>query len=234
MELKARKSCSQFVDGAQDTPQRALAGAEDGCERRGLAALDEVELINRVAAKDGNAFETLYRGYYPRLRRFIERVTRRPQLVDEVVDDTMLVVWRKASSYNLRSGVSTWIFGIAFRRSLKALKAFDAPVEFDPDQCAAPGAGGPEGLLQQQELRASIVRALGSLSSEHRAVVEFCYFEGRSCAEIAEIMQCPVSTVKTRMFHARRRLRTLIADGPAATTRDVRVLRMAGAPGSHT
>ena len=233
MELKARGSCSPFVDGAQDK-QRALAGAENGRAPRDPATLDDVELINRVAAKDGTAFETLYRGYYPRLRRFIERVTRRPQLVDEVVNDTMFVVWRKAASYNLRSGVSTWIFGIAFRRALKALKGLDVPVEFDPDQCAAPGAAGPEGLLQQKEVRASIVRALGSLSGDHRTVVELCYFEGRSCAEIAEIMQCPVSTVKTRMFHARRRLRTLIADGAALTTRDVRVLRVGGGSGSNT
>ena len=231
MELKSRESCSLFVDGEQHTRQRAIA---EGRERRGPATLDEVELINRVAAKDGTAFETLYRGYYPRLRRFIERVTRRPQIVDEVVDDTMLVVWRKASTYNLRSGVSTWIFGIALRRALKALKGVDAPVEFDPEQCAAQGAAGPEGLLQQQEMRASIVRALGFLSSEHRAVVELCYFEGRSCAEIAAIMQCPVNTVKTRMFHARRRLRAVMAGGTAAPTRDVRVLRMAVASGSNT
>jgi len=72
------------------------------------------------------------------------------------------------------------------------------------------------------------------LSSEHRAVVELCYFEGRSCAEIAAIMQCPVNTVKTRMFHARRRLRAVMAGGTAAPTRDVRVLRMAVASGSNT
>ena len=168
--------------------------------------------MSRVAARDGTAFETLYRGYYPRLRRFIERVTRRPQIVDEVVNDTMLVVWRKASSYNLRSGVSTWIFGIALRRALKALEGFDVPVEFDPDKFPAQSAAGPEGMLEQQEMRVGISRALGALSCDHRAVVELSYFEGRSCAEIAEIMRCPVSTVKTRMFHARRRLRILLAD----------------------
>lgn len=212
MELRPCNSCLPFVDGAQHTPQRAHARAGVEREPRGRRKLDEVELLNRVAARDGSAFETLYRGYYPRLRRFIERVTRRPQIVDEVVDDTMLVVWRKAASYNLRSGVSTWIFGIALRRALKALKGFDVPVEFDPDECAAQTTAGPEGLLQQAELRVCIARALLSLSSAHRSVLELCYFEGRSCAEIAEIMQCPVSTVKTRMFHARRRLRSSLLD----------------------
>lgn len=200
------------MDGARPTPQLAIAGAGNGSPRRRRVASDEIELIHRVAARDGTAFETLYRGYHPRLKRFIERVTRRPQLVDEIVNDTMLVVWRKASSYNLRSGLSTWIFGIALRRALKALKGYDAPVEFEPDNCPAQSGAGPEGMLQQQETRARITRALGALSSHHRAVLELCYFEGRSCAEIAEIMQCPVSTVKTRMFHARRRLRVLMAE----------------------
>ena len=182
--------------------------------RGGDTTLDEVDLIHRVAARDGAAFETLYRGYCPRLRRFIVRITRRPQIVDEIVNDTMLVVWRKASSYNLASNVSTWIFGIAWRRALKALERIDSPVEFDPDDCPAASAG-PEELLIEEEKRATIARALGALSHEHRAVLELCYFEGRSCAEIAGIMRCPVNTVKTRMFHARRRLRVLMAGMPA-------------------
>jgi RNA polymerase sigma factor (sigma-70 family) len=181
-------------------------------DRRNKATLDEVALIDRVAGKDEAAFETLYRGYYPRLRRFIERVTRQPQIVDEVVNDTMLVVWRKASSYNLHSKVSTWIFAIAFRRALKALNRIDAPVDFDPDEIPAQDSAGPEGMLLQHETRARIAQALKALSADHRAVIELTYFEGYSCAEIAEIMRCPVSTVKTRMFHARRRLRMLLVD----------------------
>ena len=188
------------------------AGSEGRDTPRGGTASDDATLIVRIAARDRDAFESLYRGYYPRLRRFIERVTRRPQIVDEIVNDTMYVVWRKAPSYNLRSKVSTWIFGIALRRALKALKRTDDPVDFVPDERPDPGSAGPEGLLLQQETRASIVRALGALSPEHRAVIELTYFEGYSCAEIAEIVRCPVNTVKTRMFHARRRLRMLMPD----------------------
>lgn len=191
-------------------PLAMTAGPDVRSERRGSAALDDVALINRVAGRDCGAFESLYRGYYPRLRRFIERVTRRPQIVDEIVNDTMLVVWRKAPSYNLRSKVSTWIFGIAFRRSLKALKRTDDPVDFLPDECPDEGSEGPEGLLVQSERRQTLLRALAALSPDHRAVIELTYFEGCSCAEIAEIMRCPVGTVKTRMFHARRRLRVLL------------------------
>ena len=189
-----------------------IAGSGAPRDRRSRGTLDDVALINRVAGKDGAAFEILYRGYYPRLRRFLERVTRRPQIVDEILDDTMLVVWRRASSYNLSSQVSTWIFGIAFRRALKALKRIDEPTNFEPDERPDPVGVGPEGMLAQQQTRASIARALGALSPDHRAVIELTYFEGYSCAEIAQIMRCPVGTVKTRMFHARRRLRMLLPD----------------------
>ena len=102
-----------------DKQTTELRAEEEGF---GAAQRDEVALVGRVASGDGDAFEALYRCFYPRLRRFLERMTRRPQLVEEILNDTMLVVWRKAHTYNLRSKVSTWIFAIAFRKALKELK----------------------------------------------------------------------------------------------------------------
>ena len=174
------------------------------------SADDEIALIGQVAGGDMPAFETLFRRYYPRLRRFIEQKTQRPQLVDEVLNDTMLVVWRKAGTYNLRSRLSTWIIGIALRRSLKALERVDDPIDGDLDAAASPPEFGPEAQLLRQELRTELRRALMSLSPEHRAVVELTYYDGCSYREIAAIVGCPVDTVKTRMFHARRRLKALL------------------------
>ena len=235
MEFRAAETCSPFVDALRSMPQWAIAGAANAPGRRARAPLDEIDLIHRVAARDRSAFDALYRGYHPRLRRFVERVTRRPQLVDEIVNDTMLVVWRRASSYNLRSALSTWIFGIAWRCAMKALKTLDAPVDFDPDGCADQGGAGPEAAFQQAETRACIERALGALSSDHRAVLELCYFEGRSCAEIAAIMQCPVNTVKTRMYHARRQLRIALSAAsvtwrPSTTARPAAAAAHEGRP----
>jgi RNA polymerase sigma factor (sigma-70 family) len=175
-------------------------------------AADEIALIGQVAGGDMTAFETLFRRYYPRLRRFIEQKTRRPQLVDEVLNDTMLVVWRKAGTFNLRSKLSTWIIGIALRRSLKALENVDDAIDFDLDAAASPVESGPEAQLLRQELRTQLSRALMSLSQEHRVVIELTYYEGCTYREIASIVGCPVDTVKTRMFHARRRLKSLLAD----------------------
>lgn len=189
-----------------------IAGTDGRGVQRGRTTLDDGALISRVAGRDFAAFESLYRAYYPRLRRFVERVTRRPPIVDEIVNETMFVVWCKAPTYNLRSQVSTWIFGIALRRSLKALKRVDDAVAFEADENPDCSSAGPEAMVLQQETRTCIAQAIGELSPEQRAVIELTYFEGYSCAEIAEIMLCPVNTVKTRMFHARRRLRMLLPD----------------------
>jgi len=181
-------------------------------ERRKSADPDDVILISQVARGDIPAFDALYRSYYPRLARFLEQMTRRPQLVDEILNDTMLIVWRKAATFNLRSKVSTWIIGIALRRGLKALAKVDDAIGLDPDDAAIPAECGPEGQLLRQELRKHVGRALMSLSAEQRAVIELSFYHGYTYREIAAIVDCPVDTVKTRMFHARRRLKALLAD----------------------
>jgi len=181
-------------------------------ERATRPPLDEVSLIDQVSSGDIAAFETLWRSYYPRLKRFAEQITRRPHLVEEIVNDTMLVVWFKANTFNLRSRVSTWIIGIALRKSLKALERADDAIAFDPDAVASPAESGPEGQLLRQELRTRLIHALASLSPEHRAVIELTFFEGHTYREIAAITGCPVNTVKTRMFYARRALRAALVD----------------------
>jgi RNA polymerase sigma-70 factor (ECF subfamily) len=191
--------------------RRATSVESAPASERLASGLHDASLVDRVAAGDSVAFESLYRLFYPRLRRFIERMTRRPQLVDEILDDTMLVVWRKAGTYDLSSKVSTWIFAIAFRKSLKALKGLDEPVDADPDLRATADGRGPDGALLGSEVRTLLGRALETLSPEQRAVVELTYFQGCGYREIASILDCPVDTVKTRMFHARRKLKVLLA-----------------------
>jgi RNA polymerase sigma factor (sigma-70 family) len=175
------------------------------------ATSDEAVLLRRIAVGDREAFETLYRGYFPRLTRFLERVMRRPHTVEEVLNDTMLVVWRKAATFNAQSKVSTWIFSIAYRKALKAIKRFDEPVESD-DQVFESTLPGPEATLMQKQRGAVLMKQIGRMSAEHRAVIELTYYHGCAYKEIAQIMECPVDTVKTRMFHARRRLRQFLSD----------------------
>ena len=170
-------------------------------------APDERELISRVSGRDLAAFEKLYRIYQPRLTRFLSNLVQRPQLVEEVLDDTMMVVWETAQSFRGTSRLSTWIFSIAYRKAIKARKRWPDPVEDKPDLGHPSPDPNPHQLLQHRRLRDALAAAMQSLSADHRAVVDLTYFHGLGYREIAEVMDCPVDTVKTRMFHARRRLR---------------------------
>jgi RNA polymerase sigma factor (sigma-70 family) len=177
-----------------------------------MAPNDELSLLRRVAAKDKKAFEALYHLYYRRLFAYLFKMVRRADLVEEVVNDVMLAIWSHAASFDGRSRPSTWIFGIAYHKALKALARRPAPAEAGGENPAPEPVDGdePESLLARRELAGVLGRALHELSAEQRAVVELTYFYGRSYQEISEIVGCPVNTVKTRMFHARRRLKELL------------------------
>ena len=185
---------------------RALAAGELGCDRRSQSSSD-VALIARIAEHDLRAFEQLYRAYHPRLTRFLLNLLRRPHLVEEVLNDTMLVVWRQAERYNGRSKVSTWIFAIAYRKALKALRRQDDPIEDKGAESRASADDGPEQDLGRRQVQKQLLGAMGELSADHRTVVDLTYFHEIGYRQIAELMDCPVDTVKTRMFHARRRLK---------------------------
>jgi RNA polymerase sigma-70 factor, ECF subfamily len=166
----------------------------------------ECELLARIAARDGAAMKELYLLYHRRLARFLMRLTSRYDLAEEIINDTFWVVWQHAGDFRGASRVSTWILGIAYRRGLKTLKSA-GPLPFESD--SDPDAAFHE-PSRQTELNAWLDVALARLPLEQRAVIELAYHVGHSCEEIAAITQCPVNTVKTRMFHARRKLRTLL------------------------
>jgi len=168
---------------------------------------EEWELIEKVGRRELAAFERLYRIYQPRLTRFVTTLVQRPQLVEEVLDDTMMVVWETAGSFRGTSKLSTWIFAIAYRKAMRMRARWPDPVEDEsrPDQ--ASDEPSPEQQLRHDKLHDALFAAMNSLSADHRAVVDLTYFHGLGYREIAEIMECPVDTVKTRMFHARRRLK---------------------------
>jgi RNA polymerase sigma-70 factor (ECF subfamily) len=172
----------------------------------------DLKLLARIADGDRNALRDLYNTYYHPLLRFIYRITGRLELAQEGVNDVMLVVWRSSRSFGGRSSVSTWIMGIAYRKALKLLASqrrwtdrfTGAPFEELIERS--------EALPEQSDddLRDLLDEALRHLSAEHRAVVELTYFYGCSYEEIAAIAACPVNTVKTRMFHARAKLKKLL------------------------
>jgi RNA polymerase sigma factor (sigma-70 family) len=147
----------------------------------------EAALLVRIANQDRQAFEALYRNYYRRLWRFLEPLTRRPQLIDEILDDTMLVVWMKAATFNGASRVSTWIFAIAYNKALKALKREGRWHQGVLPPSFVEFADTPETELIERASRLAVKRLVGGLSAEQRAVVELTYYHGCGYKEIAEI-----------------------------------------------
>ena len=167
----------------------------------------EAALVARVVARQQDAFAELYGLYRRRLARFLGRFLASPQTIDEIINDVMFVVWQDASRFELRSKVSTWIFGIAWHKALKALerqKRDGSPLPL-PAEIERPDDGA-----SALEVREWLGHALDRLSPEQRLVVELTFFAGCSYQEIATIADCPVNTVKTRMFHARHRLRDIL------------------------
>lgn len=179
---------------------------------RGADAADLL-LLQKIGRGERDAFEALYRAYHPRLTRFLLRLVRRPQLVEEALNDTLMVVWQRPDSFHGGSKLSTWIFAIAYRKAMKALGRFDDPredpegverIDEDPD---------PEENSAGFRRRDLLARAMDELSPAHRAVIDLTYYHELDYNEIARILDCPVGTVKTRMFHARRQLRRIVGGG---------------------
>jgi RNA polymerase sigma factor (sigma-70 family) len=182
-----------------------------GEDARATAAnLDEAQLLGRVVAGDRRAFEALYRAYFPRLTRFLGRMTRSAQLIEEIVNDTMLVVWQKAQRYDGSCKVSTWIFAIAYRKALKGFRSCDEPLESDMELYPGGPELEPEYELSQRQLGCALAAAIGALPLPQRIVVLLTYYHDMGYNDIAAIIGCPVNTVKTRMFHARRKLQELL------------------------
>lgn len=192
----------RYDDGGADLPRRGR------CVNSQISSEVDRDALDKVAAGDREALRELYLIYHRRLARFLTRFTRRHDLIEEIINDTLLVVWRKASEFRGDSRLSTWIMGIAYRCALKTLRGsgrrlFDAlPIENEllpaPDELDAVETGEWVALAMQQ------------LSTDQQLTLELAYGQGHSCEEIAQIMDCPVNTVKSRMFHARTKLRTIL------------------------
>jgi RNA polymerase sigma-70 factor, ECF subfamily len=184
-----------------------------GSRRRSAAANSnsekERQLLACVALRDDAAFAELYALYHRRLARFLRRFTSRYDVIEEIINDTMWVVWRKCGEFRGDSMVSTWIMGIAYRRAMKSLQQFAATAPTGV-RSGSLGELAGESAQASTELRDWLQVAMTQLPMEQRMVLELTYYVGHSCEEVAGIMDCPTNTVKTRMFHGRAKLRALL------------------------
>jgi RNA polymerase sigma-70 factor (ECF subfamily) len=181
-----------------------------GGENRG-----ELALLRRVARQDRDAITELYRIYHARLFKFVFRLTHSYTAADELVNDIMLLVWRKAPDFRGDSKVSTWIFGIAYRQAIRRLRRTKITLSAhrDPDELARDDRSS-------METEDWVRRGLDALPAAQQLTMELVFYLGLSYAETAALTDCPVNTVKTRMFHARRKLREYLAASAEGVPKD--------------
>lgn len=167
-------------------------------------------LLSRIAEnRDVVAMESIYVSYRPRLVGFLRRLTRDDDLIEESYNDVMVSVWEKAHQYQSRSKVSSWIFSIAYRSCLRMVKKQqrrDAVIDLVGQELPEIA----ETVAEPEVDSARIKILIKKLPAKQRLVIELCYFEGYSTEEIGVIVKAPVNTVKTRLHHARLKIRKLL------------------------
>ena len=175
---------------------------------------EELSLLGRVAAGDIEAFKALHGAYQRRLFVYAFKMLEDHGDAEELCNDVLLEVWRRAGQFGGRSKLSTWVFGIAHHKALNMLRKSVRGADLTLDDAAATpgGSPGPEVEAERRDRREWLGTALSKLSREHREVIELTFYHGFSYEEIAQIVNCPPGTVKTRMFHAKQKLREWLGE----------------------
>jgi RNA polymerase sigma-70 factor, ECF subfamily len=174
----------------------------------------ERQWMRQIAKGDRTAFERLYHAYHRRIYGYLFRMLSNAETAEELASDVMLETWKAAGTFRGDSQVSTWLFGIARFKGLSHLRRrkSESRASGDEDEAAeiADEHDLPDEALMKDSMKATIKQALSKLSPDHREVMELTFFQDFSYPEIAKLLDIPVNTVKTRMFHARKQLRELL------------------------
>ena len=165
-------------------------------------------LLKRMAEGSEAALQEFYKAYHTRVYAFVLKRLRNPADAADVLNEVMLEAWRSAARFEGRSQALTWLLGIANHKVIDNLRRNkrQAHEEIDPeweDETSPTAIDMLTEIQDAQQLR----ECIDGLSDTHRLVVHLAFFEDLGYEEIAEIAECPVGTVKSRMFHARESLK---------------------------
>lgn len=173
----------------------------------------DIELMARIARKDEGAFDALYRTYEKRLYHFIRQKMNDSFESYDILHEVFMEVWKQADRFEGRSKLSTWLFGIAFHKSIDRLR------KKRPDQLDEEAHGAvqdmeglsPVELVNATEESVHLRKCVNALSAAQRSVIQLAFYEDMSYGEIARIIERPEGTVKTRIFHAKQALKQCVA-----------------------
>lgn len=207
-----------FASFSESTPSRGIALAKPSLSERDR----EAELVEAMAAGDREgALTEFYERYSGRVMALLVKMLRSRAIAEERLQDVFVELWRRAPQYDRsRASVSTWVITIARSRALDTLRAqsrrrAEAQIPSEDAQLAAPDAERPDQKADEAMRRQKLTAALATLTDAQREVLELSYFRGLSHGEIAEALELPLGTVKSRILGAMKALRKLLAPGGA-------------------
>ena len=191
-----------------------------------MTADTDRELVRRVQSGDRSAFDLLFLRHRHKIHGLVSRFVRREEEIDDVVQDSFIRAFRALPSFRLESAFYTWLYRIAVntaKNHITAQKRRPNTVQSDFDELELAEStdsmrevADPANEYLTGELEVAIRRALQALPDDLRNAVTFREFDGLSYEQIAEIMDCPVGTVRSRIFRAReaidKKIRFLIRD----------------------
>lgn len=182
-------------------------GSEDAARAAKLAAA-----VLAIAQRgDREAFAALFRHFAPRVKAYLMRLGADDAAAEDLMQDVMLTVWRRAPTYDpTLAGVSTWIFTIARNRRIDALRRGRRPELDAEDPVLQPQApSSPDSAVAAQQWESRLAGAIAGLPTEQAEMLRLAYFEDRSHTDIADALNLPLGTVKSRLRLAIGRLRSI-------------------------
>jgi RNA polymerase sigma-70 factor (ECF subfamily) len=189
---------------------QAISPAAPGWVLSATARSDET-LIRLIAANSKEAMRLLYARHNVKVYRFVLRIVGNEATAEDVLNEVFVEVWRNAAKFEARSQVSTWILAIARFRALSSLRRrSDDELEDEAAEAIEDKGDDPEVALQKSNRRAVLLDCLKQLSPAHREVLDLIYYHEKTVEDAALIVGIPLNTVKTRAFHARKRLAKLM------------------------
>ena len=172
------------------------------------------ELLGKIARQDQAAFQELYKAFSRKVFAYLLNQLKDHVRAEEVLVDTMYEVWRNPTRFRGDSQFSTWLIGIARNKALMVFRSRRPDEQHDDldDIAETEAADTPDGFaeLAAKQRSAGVQVCMGKLSEEHRECMHLVFFEGLSLAEVAAVQGCPENTVKTRLFHARQKIKNCL------------------------
>jgi RNA polymerase sigma-70 factor (ECF subfamily) len=173
---------------------------------------DDRALLGSIARGEKRAFEELYLRHSTRVHRLLERMMGNRAMAEEVLNEVFLAVWQGAGRYEGRSEPLTWLLSIAHNKALSAMRGKrGATALLDDAVQIADDADTPDVIVQKENKGEIMRHCIDALSLDHRTILDLVYYQERSISEAAEILDIPEGTVKTRVFHARKKLSELLS-----------------------